>query len=199
MYVTQSIVRRNQSRLELLGRELGRDIQKRPKYLRHRIRKRTTSNLDPEAQNERYLHQRSQLAKLTCKKLSTEASSHIDRMVHRGNCDGGGVPNSGVTILLHCSFCCGDSSCRCSFFLGLLAGAGAAAAWSRAAARMVHARDGRLLLLTGGAGAASFCGAGVSFLESGFRVWLSGEVGRSLGIGGGEGSGDMVLVEIRRV
>jgi hypothetical protein len=156
MYVTQSVVRGNQSRLELLGRELRRDIQKRPKYLQHRIRKRRTSNLIPEAQTETYPHQRSQLAKLTCKKLSTEASSHIDRMVHRGNCDGGGGPKSGVTILLHCSFCCGDSSCRCSFFFGLLAGAGAAAAWSRAAARMVHARDGRLLLLTGGGGAASF-------------------------------------------
>ena len=64
---------------------------------------------------------------------------------------------------------------------------------------MVHARDGRLLLLTGGGGAASFCGAGVSLAESGFRAWLSGEEGRSLGIGGGEGSGDMVLVEIKRV
>lgn len=199
MYVTQSIIGSNQSRLELLGRELRRDIQKRPKYLQDRISKRTTSNLNPEAQDERYPHQRSQLAKLTCKKLSTEASSHIDRMVHRGNCEGGGDPSSGVTILLHCSLGCGESSCRCSFFFGLLAGAGAAAAWSRAAARMVHARDGRLLLLTGGAGAASFCGAGVSFVESGFRVWLSGEEGRSLGIGGGEGSGDMVLVEIRRV
>jgi hypothetical protein len=39
----------------------------------------------------------------------------------------------------------------------------------------------------------------VSLAESGFRVWLLGEEGRSLGIGGGEGSGDMVLVEIKRV
>lgn len=147
--------------------------------------------------------QRSQLHKLTCKKLSTEANSHIDRIVHRGNRDGGGGPTSCVTILLHCSFCCGDSSCRCSFFFGLAASDGAAAAWSRAAARIVHARDGRLLLLTGGVGvvaAVSFWTIGASLRELWLGVWFPGEQDRSLGIGEGEeASRVMVVGEIRRV
>lgn len=64
---------------------------------------------------------------------------------------------------------------------------------------MVHARDGRLLLLTGGVGAASFCWVGVSFFELGLELLFSGEEGRSFGIGGGEGSRDMFLGEIRWV
>lgn len=39
---------------------------------------------------------------LTCRKLSTEANSHMDRSFHRGNCDGEGGSTSVVTILLHC-------------------------------------------------------------------------------------------------
>uniref|UniRef100_A0A2P2LR16 Uncharacterized protein n=1 Tax=Rhizophora mucronata TaxID=61149 RepID=A0A2P2LR16_RHIMU len=47
----------------------------------------------------------------TCKKLSIEANSHVERRFHLGHCAGSeGIPTSGVTIVLlpplHCSFTC---------------------------------------------------------------------------------------------
>jgi len=96
---------------------------------------------------------------LTFKKLSTEANSHMDRRLHLGNCAGSGGATSCVTILLlpplHCSFCCTEDSskcCCCSCFFGFCFRSITASCCccSLAAARIVQARDGRLLLLTGG-------------------------------------------------
>lgn len=104
--------------------------------------------------------------KLTRKKLSTEANSHIDRSFHRGNCDSDGGSTNGVTILLHCDG--GDSSLRCCSFLGFLSITGCEE-YRREAARIVHAREGRLLLVVGrGAGAVvSSLGSGAGISESG--------------------------------
>ena len=104
----------------------------------------------------------------------------MERRLHLGNCAGSGGATSCVTILLlpplHCSFCCTEdlsNCCCCSCFFGFCFRSITACCCSLAAARIVQARDGRLLLLTGGvwdwdwAWASSFRGVWASFWEIG--------------------------------
>lgn len=138
--------------------------------------------------------------KLTCKKLSTDASSHFDRRFQRGNWEGDGSSTSVVTILLHCC-CWGDSSFCCSFFGFGFRSTTVWAAKSRSAARMVQAREGRFLLAVGCSllvvvvvvGSFSAIRSSLAVLGLGLSMWESGSgEDRSQGIGGGEESCDMV-------
>ena len=98
-------------------------------------------------------------SKLTLKKLRIAASSHIDLMLHRGNCDSGGSRTRGVTILLYglggeggasSSSSSSSLSRRKDLTLDLCFRppdtSASAAAYSRAAERAVHARGGLSLL-----------------------------------------------------
>lgn len=103
--------------------------------------------------------------KLTLKKLRIDASSHIDLILHRDNCDSGGSRTNGVTIVLYglggeggCSSSSSSSSSislregrRLDFCFRppvTTAASAAAAAYNRAAERAVHAREGLSLLTT---------------------------------------------------
>lgn len=163
----QSIVGGKKGCLQLFRGKFQRDIQKRHKQLQQGTTFHTQKTLTRAIQRQR-LH----TSQLTCKKFSTEANSHIVRRFHRGNCDGDGGSTSGVTILPHCGAGGGESSLF----------AAADEERNREAARMVHAREGRVLLVVGGGAAA------VSSLE--WETWFeglgSGGKDRSLVSGGGD-------------
>lgn len=105
------------------------------------------------------LHQISKF-QLTFKKLRIEANSHMDRILHRGNCSGSGSITNWVTILLHCLSCGGDGGgdsaslgggrnfLFCFLCAATITASAAAAAWSLAAERRVQALAGLSLLTT---------------------------------------------------
>jgi len=140
------------------------------------------------------------ILKLTFKKLSTEANSHIDRSFHRGNCDSDGGSINGVTILLHCDGGEGEDSgesslslsltrsrCRRCSFLGFRSITGGDE-YRRWAARIVHARDGRLLLVVGGGGAVAVSSLGTASSTAVVGFWESGSgEGGDRSAGSGEG------------
>lgn len=106
MHIIQCVVRRDQRSLQLLGGELCPNIQQRPEHLQkenpsHRSATGRSSSQNPKGRIFRQFSH-----SLTCKKLSSEAICHIDRIPHLGSCDGdeGCGAASGVTILLFCCF-----------------------------------------------------------------------------------------------